>query len=88
MGGRLQDKIALVTGGSSGIGLATANRFAMEGAYVFVTGRRQAELELAIEEIGPNAFGIQGDVSIMADLRRVYTECHRPAHWGQSVIGI
>ena len=72
MSQKLEGKIALITGGNSGIGLATAQRFAEEGAYVFITGRRQAELDEAVELIGPNAFGVQGDVSKLADLDRLY----------------
>jgi NAD(P)-dependent dehydrogenase (short-subunit alcohol dehydrogenase family) len=65
---KLDGKIALVTGGSSGIGLATAKRFVAEGAYVFITGRRQTELDAAVTEIGKNVTGIQSDVSNLADL--------------------
>lgn len=72
MSNKLSDKIALVTGGTSGIGLATAKRFAAEGAYVFLTGRRQAQLDAAVAEIGASAFGIRGDVSDLADLDRIY----------------
>ena len=72
MSTKLADKIALVTGGSSGIGLATAKRFAAEGAHVFITGRRQAELDAAVALIGPNAHGIRGDVSKLHDLDRIY----------------
>jgi NAD(P)-dependent dehydrogenase (short-subunit alcohol dehydrogenase family) len=72
MSQKLEGKIALITGGNSGIGLATAQRFAEEGAYVFITGRRQAELDEAVKLIGPNAFGVQGDVSKLADLDRLY----------------
>jgi NAD(P)-dependent dehydrogenase (short-subunit alcohol dehydrogenase family) len=72
MSNKLSDKIALVTGGTSGIGLATAKRFAAEGAYVFLTGRREAQLDAAVAEIGASAFGIRGDVSDLADLDRVY----------------
>jgi NAD(P)-dependent dehydrogenase (short-subunit alcohol dehydrogenase family) len=65
---KLAGKIALVTGGNSGIGLATAQRFIAEGAFVFITGRRQAELDAAVQTLGSQAFGIQGDVSNLADL--------------------
>lgn len=65
-------KVALVTGGSSGIGLATAKRLALEGARVYITGRRQKELDAAVAEIGPHATAIQGDVSNNADLDRIY----------------
>ena len=67
---KLTGKIALVTGGNSGIGLATAQRFIAEGAFVFITGRRQAELDAAVQTLGSQAFGIQGDVSSLADLDR------------------
>jgi NAD(P)-dependent dehydrogenase (short-subunit alcohol dehydrogenase family) len=67
---KLAGKIALVTGGNSGIGLATAQRFIAEGAFVFITGRRQAELDAAVQTLGSQAFGIQGDVSNLADLDR------------------
>jgi NAD(P)-dependent dehydrogenase (short-subunit alcohol dehydrogenase family) len=69
---RLDGKIALITGGNSGIGLATAKRFVAEGAHVFVTGRRKAELEAAVREIGENAEGIAGDVSNLGDLDRLF----------------
>jgi NAD(P)-dependent dehydrogenase (short-subunit alcohol dehydrogenase family) len=68
----LKGKVAVVTGGSSGIGLATAQRFVKEGAYVFITGRRQAELDKAVELIGSNVSAVQGDVSNLADLDRLY----------------
>jgi NAD(P)-dependent dehydrogenase (short-subunit alcohol dehydrogenase family) len=68
----LQNKIAIITGGSSGIGLATAKRFVAEGAFVFITGRRQAELDNAAQEIGSNVTAIQADSSNLADLDRVY----------------
>jgi NAD(P)-dependent dehydrogenase (short-subunit alcohol dehydrogenase family) len=70
--GKLQGKVAVITGGTQGIGLATAKLFASEGAYVFVTGRRQKELEEAVTSIGGNVTGIQGDVSNLADLDRLY----------------
>ena len=72
--GRLDGKIAVITGGSSGIGLATAKRFVAEGAFVFITGRRQAELEKAAAEIGGNVTAVQGDVSKLDDLDRLYNE--------------
>jgi NAD(P)-dependent dehydrogenase (short-subunit alcohol dehydrogenase family) len=68
----LEGKIAVVTGGSSGIGLATAKRFAREGAHVFITGRRQSELDKAKVEIGGNVTAVQGDVASLADLDRLY----------------
>jgi NAD(P)-dependent dehydrogenase (short-subunit alcohol dehydrogenase family) len=71
---RLKDKIAVITGGNSGMGLATAQRFVAEGAYVFITGRRQSELDAAVKQIGGNNIsGVQGDVSNMADLDRLYS---------------
>ena len=69
---KLQGKVAVITGGSSGIGLATAQRFVDEGAYVFITGRRQSELDAAAKQIGKNVTGVQGDVSNIADLDRLY----------------
>ena len=71
---KLAGKIALVTGGTSGIGLATAKRFVSEGAHVFITGRRQPELDAAVKQIGSNVTGIRSDVSNLADLDRVYAE--------------
>ncbi len=68
----LQNKTAIITGGSSGIGLATAKRFVAEGAYVFITGRRQDELDKAVDEIGKNVTAVQGDVSRLDDLDRLY----------------
>jgi NAD(P)-dependent dehydrogenase (short-subunit alcohol dehydrogenase family) len=75
--GKLDGKIALITGGSSGIGLATAKRFVSEGAYVFVTGRRDAELSAAVKEIRENVTGIKGDVSSLEDLDRLYAHIAR-----------
>ena len=70
---RLDGKIAVITGGNSGIGLATAQRFVEEGAYVFITGRRQSELDAAVKQIGKNdVTGVQGDISNLADLDRLY----------------
>jgi NAD(P)-dependent dehydrogenase (short-subunit alcohol dehydrogenase family) len=72
MSQKLAGKIAVITGGSSGIGLATAQRFVNEGAYVFITGRRQSELEAAVSEIGHNVTSVQGDVSNLADIDKLY----------------
>ena len=72
MSGRLEGKIAVITGGNSGIGLATAKRFVAEGAYVFITGRRQPELDAAVKEIGHNVTAVQGDVARLADLDRLF----------------
>ena len=72
--GKLDGKIALITGGNSGIGLATAKQFVNEGAYVFIAGRREAELTAAVNEIGRNVAGIQGDVSNLADLDRLFDQ--------------
>jgi NAD(P)-dependent dehydrogenase (short-subunit alcohol dehydrogenase family) len=68
----LKGKTAVITGGTTGIGLATAKRFVEEGAYVFISGRRQAELDAAVKEIGDNVTGVQGDVSKAEDLDRLY----------------
>jgi len=68
----LQGKVAVITGGNSGIGLATAKRFVEEGALVFITGRRKGELDKAVAEIGKNVTAIQGDVSNLADLDRLF----------------
>lgn len=78
---RLDGKIAVITGGSSGIGLATAQRFVEEGAYVFITGRRQSELDKAVQQIRKNVIGVQGDVSDLRDLDRLYkTIKHQKGH--------
>ncbi len=75
--GKLEGKIALITGGNSGIGLATAKQFVNEGAYVFVTGRRSPELAAAVKEIGKNVTGVQGDVSNLGDLDRLFAQIKR-----------
>src|SRR5271155_4383023 len=75
--GRLESKIALVTGGTNGIGLATAKQFVSEGAHVFITGRRDAELAAAVTEIGRNVTGVQGDVSNLGDLDRLFAQIKR-----------
>jgi NAD(P)-dependent dehydrogenase (short-subunit alcohol dehydrogenase family) len=75
--GKLEGKIALVTGGNSGIGLATAKQFVNEGAYVFITGRRDPELVAALKKIGRNVAGIQGDVSNLGDLDRLFAQIKR-----------
>jgi NAD(P)-dependent dehydrogenase (short-subunit alcohol dehydrogenase family) len=69
---RLQGKVALITGGSSGLGLATAQRFAREGAFVYITGRRQDELKMAVALIGERAAAVRGDVQNLQDLDRLY----------------
>jgi NAD(P)-dependent dehydrogenase (short-subunit alcohol dehydrogenase family) len=74
MTGKLEDKVALVTGGSAGIGLGIAKHFAEEGARVFITGRRQSQLDEAVISIGANAAAIQGDISNLADLDRLFAE--------------
>jgi NAD(P)-dependent dehydrogenase (short-subunit alcohol dehydrogenase family) len=72
MSKKLEGKVAVVTGGNSGIGLATAGRFVAEGAHVFITGRRQAELDEAVKHLGKNVTGVRGDVSNLADLDRLF----------------
>ena len=74
---KLEGKIALVTGGNSGIGLATAKRFVNEGAYVFITGRRDAELAAAVKEIGRNVSAVRGDVSKLSDLDSLFAQIKR-----------
>jgi NAD(P)-dependent dehydrogenase (short-subunit alcohol dehydrogenase family) len=69
---KLEGKTAVITGGTEGIGLATAQLFVQEGAYVFITGRRQKELDEAVKAIGVNVSGVQGDVAQLADLDRLY----------------
>jgi NAD(P)-dependent dehydrogenase (short-subunit alcohol dehydrogenase family) len=75
--GRLEGKIALITGGNSGIGLATAEQFVNEGGYVFITGRREQELAAAVKDIGRNVTGIQGDVANLGDLDRLFAQIKR-----------
>jgi NAD(P)-dependent dehydrogenase (short-subunit alcohol dehydrogenase family) len=72
MSGKLDGKIAVITGGSTGIGLATAQKFVAEGAYVFITGRRQAELDAAVKLIGKNVTAVQSDVAKLADIDKLY----------------
>jgi NAD(P)-dependent dehydrogenase (short-subunit alcohol dehydrogenase family) len=74
MAGKLEGKIALVTGGSTGIGLATAQRFVKEGAYVYITGRRQAELDKAVKTIGKQVTAVRADSSSLADLDKLYAQ--------------
>jgi len=74
---KLEGKIALVTGGNSGIGLATAKQFVNEGAYVFITDRREQELARAVKEIEKNVTGVQGDVSNLCDLDRLFAQIKR-----------
>lgn len=74
---KLAGKVAIITGGSTGIGLATARLFVAEGAHVYITGRRQAELDAAVKEIGPNVVAVRGDVSNLADLDRLYEQVQR-----------
>ena len=72
--GKLEGKIALITGGNSGIGFATAKRFVNEGAYVFITGRRKSELEAAVKEVGKNVTAVQGDVANLDDRDRLFAQ--------------
>jgi len=74
---KLEGKISLITGGNSGIGLATAKQFVNEGAYVFITGRRETELAAAVKEIGRNVSGVKGDVSNLADLDRLFGQIRK-----------
>src|SRR5260370_39316447 len=69
---KLEGKVAVITGGSSGIGLATARRFVAEGAYVYITGRRPRELDKAVQQIGKHVTAVQSDGSNLADLCRLY----------------
>jgi NAD(P)-dependent dehydrogenase (short-subunit alcohol dehydrogenase family) len=83
--GKLQDKVAVITGGTSGMGLASARRFVAEGAYVYIMGRRRAELDAAVQAIGRNVTGVAGDVAELADLDRLY-ETLRAAHGHVDVV--
>ena len=74
MARKLEGKIALITGGSAGIGLATAKQFVEEGAWVYITGRRQSELDATVASIGSDITAIQGDVARLADLERIYAQ--------------
>lgn len=78
--GKLQGKVAVITGGTSGIGLATAKLFVAEGAYVFITGRRPKELNEAVKAIGTNVTGVPGDVSKLDDLDRLYETVKATGH--------
>jgi NAD(P)-dependent dehydrogenase (short-subunit alcohol dehydrogenase family) len=75
--GKLEGKVALITGGNSGIGLATAKAFVHEGAFVFITGRREPELAAAVAEIGHNVTAVQGDVAKLGDLDRLFAQIKR-----------
>jgi NAD(P)-dependent dehydrogenase (short-subunit alcohol dehydrogenase family) len=70
----LKGKLRLITGGNGGIGLATAKQLVHEGAYVFITGRREPELTAGVKEIGRNVTGVQGDVSNLGDLDRLFAQ--------------
>lgn len=75
--GRFDGKVAVVTGGTSGIGLAAAEQFVRDGAYVFITGRRQRELDEAVQQIGQNVTGVQGDISKLEDLDTLFDTVKR-----------
>ncbi|WP_411576548.1 SDR family NAD(P)-dependent oxidoreductase [Streptomyces mutabilis] len=79
MSGVLQDKVAVITGGTSGIGLAVAHRFVREGARIFVTGRDADRLRAAVQELGPAATGVRSDVSVLADLDALYARVREEA---------
>ena len=79
----LQGKTALVTGGTTGIGLATAQRIAAEGAHVFLTGRNQPSIDTAVASIGSNATGIRSDITDLNDLDALVDGDHRPRAWSR-----
>jgi NAD(P)-dependent dehydrogenase (short-subunit alcohol dehydrogenase family) len=78
--GKLEGKVAVITGGGTGIGLATAKRFVQEGAYVYIAGRRQSKLDAAVSEIGKNVTAVQADISQLADLHRLYETIRQHHH--------
>jgi len=82
---RLNGKVAVITGGSSGMGLATAKRFVQEGAHVVITGRRRTELDAAVTEIGSHVTGVQGDIANLDDLDRLYAAV-RARHGGMDIL--
>ncbi len=75
--GKLEGKVAVITGGSSGLALETAKRFVEEGAYVFITGRRQEQLDEAVKQIGRNVTGVRGDAANLDDLDRLFDTVKR-----------
>ena len=77
MSKKLEGKVAVITGGNSGIGLATARQFVAEGAHVFITGRRRAELDQAVTQVGKHVSGVPGDVADLADLDRLFATVKR-----------
>jgi NAD(P)-dependent dehydrogenase (short-subunit alcohol dehydrogenase family) len=78
--GQLDGKIAVITGATAGIGLATAKRFVAEGAYVYITGRHQRALDAAVDEIGRDVTGVKGDASLVSDLDRLYATIRKQGH--------